>query len=297
MKYSFLVFLGAASYGILSTIAKFSYEAGFSAFDATGSQMIFGTIILWAMVLLTSKKDKGNKLSAKSIVATMLMGIPIGITSFSYYQAVQLMPASLAILLLFQFTWIGVLFEAISTKQLPNKFKIISSLVLMFGTVLAAGILEHGLNNFSLKGFVFGIVSAFSYALFIFFSGKSGDENIRPLKKSALMVTGAMILTSLLHPPMFLVNGALYEGLIPYGVLLAIFGAVLPPLLFSIGIPRIGVGLSSIISAAELPVAVVASSFLLHEDVTALQWLGVLVILSGMILPNIIAKKRNVVLV
>ena len=120
MKYSFLVFLGAASYGILSTIAKLSYEAGLTPADATGSQMLFGVIMLWAIVFFTERGKKPVKVNRKDIIRFVFMGIPVGLTSIFYYQSVQLLPASIAILLLFQFTWIGILFESISIKEFPS---------------------------------------------------------------------------------------------------------------------------------------------------------------------------------
>ncbi|MEA4904267.1 MAG: EamA family transporter, partial [Petrimonas sp.] len=69
--------------------------------------------------------------------------------------------------------------------------------------------------------------------------------------------------------------------------MLALLGTVIPPLFFSFGMPRTGVSLGAILSAAELPVAVVSSSLILREDVQALQWIGVFLILSAIVLTNI----------
>jgi drug/metabolite transporter (DMT)-like permease len=290
MKYSFLVFLGAASYGILSTIAKLSYKAGFTAADATGGQMIFGVIMLWAIVFITERGKKNVKAKKTDIVNIMLMGIPVGLTSVFYYQSVQLLPASIAILLLFQFTWIGLLFEAISTKKYPSLAKIVSAIILMGGTVLASGLLDTGIDSFNTKGIIYGLLASVSYALFIFFNGKT-SSGISPARKSALMLTGAAILSVIVYPPVFLINGAIFEGYLYYGIPLALFGAVIPPFLFAVGIPKIGVGLSSIINATELPVAVMASSLILGEIVTSSQWTGVIVILAAMVVPNLVEKK------
>lgn len=298
MKYSFLVFLGAASYGILSTIAKLSYDAGFTPADATGSQMLFGVIMLWGIVFFTERGKNAIKADIKDIIKFMLMGIPVGLTSIFYYQSVQLLPASIAILLLFQFTWIGILFEAISLREFPSFAKIVSSVILLGGTVLASGVLETGFNNFSTEGIVYGLLASVSYASFIFFNGKSSG-GISSAKKSALMLTGATILTVIVYPPVFLFNSSIVRELVIYGLPLALFGAVIPPLLFAIGIPKIGVGMSSIINATELPVAVMASSLVLGEVVTSSQWTGVSVILAAMVLPNLIErriKKRRMVL-
>ena len=290
MKYSFLVFLGAASYGILSTIAKLSYSAGFSAADATSGQMVIGLIILWSIVFFLERKKTTVKATKSEAINLMLMGIPVALTSIFYYQSVLLLPASIAILLLFQFTWIGILFESISKKEMPSPAKIISALILLGGTVMASGVLATGIEGFSTKGIIYGLLASVSYALFIFFNGKTTIQ-ISSAKKTAWMLTGATILTVIVYPPVFLFNGAIAQGYLIYGVPLALFGAVIPPFLFAVGIPKIGVGLSSIINATELPVAVLASSFVLSEVVTSSQWTGVIIILLAMIVPNVIESK------
>ncbi|WP_262895349.1 EamA family transporter [Penaeicola halotolerans] len=119
-------------------------------------------------------------------------------------------------------------------------------------------------------------------------SGRIGNA-LNPLHKSALMLTGACILIFVIFPPTFIWNGAITAGLWKWGIPLALFGTVIPPIFFAIGIPKTGVGLSSIISSAELPVAVLMSSIILGESVSAIQWLGVAIILSAIILSN--AKK------
>lgn len=299
MKYSFLVFIGAASYGILSTIAKLSYSAGFTASDATSGQMVIGVAMLWMIVLFLEKNKSTRNPSKKESVSLMLMGIPVALTSIFYYLSVQLLPASIAILLLFQFTWIGILFEAISKKQFPSVAKIISAIILLGGTVLASGVLQTGIDGFSTTGIIYGLLASVSYALFIFFNGKTSIK-VSAAKKTAWMLTGATILTVIIYPPVFLFNGAISAGFLNYAIPLALFGAVIPPFLFAVGIPKIGVGLSSIINATELPVAVIASSIVLGELVTSSQWLGVTVILLAMIIPNLIEnkiKKRKLALV
>ena len=52
-------------------------------------------------------------------------------------------------------------------------------------------------------------------------------------------------------------------------------------------------GLATILGAGESPVAVIASVLVLSEQVTAPQWIGVIVILLGIAYPQIAAQKRG----
>lgn len=50
------VFLGAASFGILSSVVKTAYKSGYTVGQVTGVQTLFGMIILWGLYLLSKSK-------------------------------------------------------------------------------------------------------------------------------------------------------------------------------------------------------------------------------------------------
>lgn len=133
--------------------------------------------------------------------------------------------------------------------------------------------------NLSWQGAGWGLLSAFTFATFIFLSGSVG-KNTAPLLKSGLLSAGGLFVVFLVFPPVYLVDIPTLIGVAPYGLLLGIFGAVLPPLLYSIGMPQIGPGLGTILTASELPVAVSMSALVLGEHVGMLQWIGVALILG-----------------
>ncbi|MBY0244829.1 MAG: DMT family transporter [Sphingobacteriaceae bacterium] len=289
LKGIILVFLGACSFGILSTFVKLAYADGYTLGDVTGTQAFFGAIMLWVFYGVQTQTRNHKK---KAIVfqtkwyVLVLAGVFTGLVSLLYYQCVKLVPASIAIILLMQFIWIGVLLELIIFKKKPSKIQLLAVLFVLFGTVLASGMMDAQINNISFSGIVYGLLAAFCYAVFLMLNGKLGNE-YPPLKKSALMITGACILIFLVLPPQFLFNGALNGSLMKWGIILAVFGTVIPPICFSNGIPRAGLALSSIISSAELPVAVCMSAMVLQEEVNATQWLGVVIILVSLVLPNL----------
>jgi len=164
--------------------------------------------------------------------------------------------------------------------------------VLFGGTLLAAGILDQGLTEFHWMGVMFGFLSAISYTVFILLSGKAVPA-VHPAYRSAWMITGGMLFVFVLFPPRFLIDGTLLDGLLPFGFMLGLFGAFLPPVLYAIGVPRIGEGLTGILGAAELPVAVMLSSVVLHEHVSAIQWIGVCLVLLGVALPELLKRTSR----
>ncbi|MGF1923855.1 MAG: EamA family transporter [Bacteroidia bacterium] len=198
-----LVLLGACSFGILSTFVKLAYADGYNLSDVTGTQAFFGAILLWASYFVetkTSKKIYPN--SDTPWYKLLVAGTFTGLVSIFYYQCVKLVPASLAIILLMQFVWISVLLERIIYKKKPGKMQILAIFVILIGTVLASGFLQAEPNSINIEGIVFGLLAALCYAIFLMLNGKLGND-YPPLKKSALMITGACILIFVTLPPAF----------------------------------------------------------------------------------------------
>jgi drug/metabolite transporter (DMT)-like permease len=279
--YALIVFLGGCCYGILSTFVKLAYSAGYSVTEVTGGQYLFGTLITWIIVLFTKKK----KVTRSQTLKLLLSGIPFGLTGAFYYQSLQTLHASLAIILLFQFVWIGTLFELILYKRKPTKEKLLSIMILLVGSILAGGIISEGGIKLSWQGTIWGLLSAFTFATFIFLSGSVG-KNTPALLKSALLSTGALVVVFLIYSPIYLFDLPTLVGIAPYGLILGLLGVFLPPLLFSIGMPHIGPGLGTILTASELPVAVSMSALVLGESIGWSRWMGVILILSGIIVSN-----------
>jgi len=293
-KNALLVFLGACSFGVLSSFVKIAYAKGYTLGEVTGIQIFFGMLILWIIYWFgkaggfLQRKNTTQKGSWK----LLLSGVSTGTVSILYYKCIQLLPASIAIVLLMQFIWMGIFLEYLFFQVKPSKIQITSVFLVLIGTVLAAGLLNESQFALSFKGITFGLLAALSYAIFLIVNGRVGNT-YPAIQKSALMLTGACILIFAIFPPFFIIDGTLIAGLWFWGLILALFGTILPPLFFAIGVPKIGIPVSSILSAAELPVAVAMSYFVLSEKVSVEQWLGVIIILLAIILPNWSKLKRN----
>lgn len=298
LKGGVIVFLGACSFGLLSTIVKTAYGTGYTLGEITGSQSFFGMIILWGLYFVqarvfSNKKEKSAEVPASSKTAwwkVMAAGVFTGLVSVFYYKCVSLVPASIAIILLMQYLWISIILDALIFRKKPARIQLISALVVLLGTVFAGGIFNSSVT-LNIEGLIYGLLAALCYALFILTSGRIGND-LPVFKKSALMITGACIMVWIIFRPTFFFDGVMIEGLYKWGLILALLGTVIPPAFFSYGIPKVGVSLGAILSAAELPVAVLSSCLILQEDVQFLQWVGVGLILLAIASTNIRFKEK-----
>ena len=290
-----LVFLGACSFGVLSSIVKTAYKSGYTLGQVTGIQCFLGMIILWGIHFLVKTFNKSKVTIASKTPLTKkwqvcAVGIFPGLVGICYYQCVQLVPASIAIILLMQYLWISVIIDFVIFKNKPTPMQLVTVVTIIVGSSLAAGIFNQAIE-LNLTGCFFGFLAALMYSLFITTSSNIGNE-LPKLEKSALMITGACIVTFVIFPPLFFFELSIDDKIYQLGFLLALLGTVLPPFLFSVGMPKIGISLSAILSAAELPVAVTCSYFYLRESVYLNQWIGVVIILFAIALPNLKHLKK-----
>lgn len=279
--YACIVFAAGACYGILSTFVKIAYAAGLDLTDVSGVQCLFGMFFLWAGVFFTRKKT----LTPFHVLSLLVVGIPMALTTIFYYRSLETLSASLAVVFLFQSIWMGSVVEAFISHRFPSPLKCLSIILCLAGTFLAAGFLEGNQPLSLSSGMVWGLLAALSYTAVITASSLLG-EGIPPALKGALMATGDTILTFIVLPPVFILTPAIWPALLPFGLLLGLFGVALPPFLLSWGMPHIGPGLGSILVASELPVALVMALLVLGESASPLQWAGIACILGGIVVGN-----------
>jgi drug/metabolite transporter (DMT)-like permease len=148
-------------------------------------------------------------------------------------------------------------------------------------------------SQFSFMGIVFGLLAAICYGLYITLSAKVAVD-VHPISRSVIIVFVSMSVVLSVFPPTFIGNGILLDGLWLWALLLSFFGVVIPPICYTIGVPKTGGGLASIFSSIELSVAVLMSGLVLQEKVTVLQWVGVTAIIIGIALPEFIARRLRV---
>ncbi|MDI5887327.1 MULTISPECIES: EamA family transporter [Flavobacterium] len=292
LKGVFLVGLGATSYGMLATFVKIAYGEGFTTPEVTIAQFVYG-ITGMLLINLFQKAKKGNevvKASKKNITQLMLAGTSLGMTSIFYYLAVKYIPVSIAIVLLMQTVWMGVLFEMILEKKRPSNQKIISVVIVLIGTALATNLIQSKVE-LDWRGIVLGLLSAASFTTTMFTANRvathvsSAQRSLYMLLGGAIIVFGFAIATQ--------TTPFNFQIFMKWGIILALFGTIIPPLLFNAGFPLTGIGLGSIVSALELPVSVLMAYFLLNENVNLIQWIGIVLIILAIVIMNVNFKKRT----
>ena len=292
LKGVFLVALGASSYGMLATFVKLAYKDGYTTAEVTSSQFIYGIIGILLINLFQKivNKEKAQKASSKNIFQLMVAGTSLGITSVFYYLCVKYIDVSIAIVLLMQTVWMGVLLEWILDKKRPSTQKIISVIIVLFGTFLATKLYEFTIQ-LDWRGIFWGILAAASFTTTMFTANKVALRISSAQRSLYMLLGGAVIVfTFSAFTQVGFLNIEIFKN---YGLFLALFGTIIPPILLNAGFPITGLGLGSIVASLELPVSVFMAFLILNEKVVFWQWSGIALIILAIVIMNLNFSKKE----
>jgi drug/metabolite transporter (DMT)-like permease len=283
-KSTLYVAAGACSYGLLATIVKYANHLGIHTSLLTFLQFMFGFLFLLSFNLLSKRNaEEHNVIKFSSKIKLMVWGISLGLTTTLYYLSIQYIPVSAGIILLMQSIWISLVAEAVLLKKFPSKGKITGVIIVLLGTTLATNLFQNN-NNLDYRGIILGFGAGISYALAIYASSTVEKDLPSPIRSQFLVLGGLLLIVAFWNIDII---RYMQPNALPWGLLIAIFGTILPPLLFTKGIPKTGIAMGNIISSLEIPVSTLSAMLVLQEVVSGFQWFGILLILMAVIIINV----------
>jgi drug/metabolite transporter (DMT)-like permease len=296
LKGVFLVALGATSYGMLATFVKIAYNEGFTTAEVTTSQFVYGLLGLLIVNFIQRNRSKKERVkpTRKNTIQLIVAGTSTGLTSLFYYLAVKYIPVSIGIVMLMQTVWMGVLLEWILDKKAPSMQKTVAVFIVLIGTGLAINIFKIDFNDTSIDwttGIFWGLLAATSFTTTMFTANRIATHVSAAHRSLLMLIGGAVIVFSFALVTQ--VTPFNMDIFMKWGIILALFGTIIPPLLLNAGFPHTGIGLGSIVASLELPVSVLMAYFLLHEQVILIQWLGIILIISAIVIMNLNFKRRT----
>lgn len=280
--------LGAISFGIPASLFKIARHQGVVNGPLLFWSFLSAVLILGIIQIVRRKWIYRQHTSWKQVGLLIAAGTASGFTNTFYIQALKLIPVAVAAVMLMQAVWLSTLLGAIIHRRLPTRMQVLSIVLVLVGTVLAAGLFPIT-SALSPLGLLFSFLAACAYACTMQFTASLGN-NLDPLSKTLLLCIGAFLLISFIWAPEIVTTATTFAT-VKWGVLIAVFSMVFPLVVYSIFMPYLDIGIGPILSSLELPASIVVAFILLGETVNWLQVFGVLVIISAVILPNIVSMN------
>jgi drug/metabolite transporter (DMT)-like permease len=276
-----MVFVGGWCYGGLVPLVRLAHSLGFDITRLMALQYLIAAAILGTLVLIFSRRG----VSPKQLLQLLGLGAVAAGVSFGYYHALTLLPSATAVTLLFQFVWMGVVFQAICERKLPGRTTVFAVVLVFGGTILAAGILEWDLGSLNALGVFYGLLSAVLYTAFLYLSGKVATE--APTLNRTLYTSLGSLLITLCVVPSFITSGAIVREFSWIAVPLAFVGIIAPVFLIQKAAPYLPSGVTTIMASSELPSGILMGALFVGDPLGALEVMGVVIILVGIVLSQL----------
>ena len=282
LKYSLIMFLAGSCYGFVVPLVRTAQNAHYNTGDIMVSQYLVAAVALSIVCLLFSRR----KVGLKDALKLLGMGVVAASVSFFYYQSLLLVSPATSLTLLFQFVWMGMVFEAIRTKTLPRITAVLAVSLVVIGAVLATGMLDEGVALESLHplGILFGLLSAVSYTAFLMLSSRVATS-LPALNRTMFTAIGSFVIALAIAPTYFEHALLVIDPLL--SIALGLAGICIPVYLIAVSAPKLPAGLATVMASSELPSGVICASIFLGETVSLIMGLGVVIVLVGILLSEL----------
>ncbi|WP_024746369.1 EamA family transporter [Levilactobacillus namurensis] len=278
------VALGAISFGVPASLFKIARREGVVNGPLLFWSFLSAVVILGIVHVVRRNWLRYQHTNWKQIGLVIAAGTGSGFTNTFYIQALKLIPVVAAAVMLMQAVWLSVLLGAVIQRRWPSRLQVLSIVLVLIGTVLAAGLFPIT-QALSPLGLFYAFLAACGYACTMQFTALLGN-NLDPLTKTWLLCLGAFILISIVWIPQIATTSVTLPT-IKWGVLIALFSMVFPLVAYSLFMPQLDLGIGPILSSLELPSSIVVAFILLGETVSGQQILGVFIIIAAVVLPNV----------
>lgn len=277
------VLLSATCFAFTSILFKTAFRIGLGPFEILALQSWIASILLLAYNFLFRREV--FKVTKRTLLALAFQGIigSLG-TSILYAYALIYLPVSVAILLLYLYPVLVLTAGVVFWNKKVSPHEIIALLLTFTGTILASGFFL-GVGKIPLLGVIFGLASAFAYAVFNLV-GELAVQKISPLGvMSFSQWFSSLGLLMYFHGRWVNIPWQEFQIWI-IGLALATIASILPFYLILVGIKYIGSDQAAILSTFELPMTFILAALILQEFPRWNQWVGGALVLAGIILLN-----------
>jgi drug/metabolite transporter (DMT)-like permease len=215
----------------------------------------------------------------------LLLGGLLSLAALAAFFGLEILPAGTMVVLFYTYPAMVAIIGLFLGEKLPALAWVALGLTIA-GVALVTPDFSAGLSGANFTGVLLALVNALIVAVYFILNSRLLRAHRDKTRASAYIVTGALI---------FLVLFTLVRGgvQVPQGetwlyfIALAVFSTVFPVFCLTNGIARLGPARASIVGSFEPLLTSFWAMLFLGEVMIAQQWLGGLVIVSGVILLNL----------
>ena len=290
-----IVAVAAVAFSGKAIIVKLAYRYGVDAVALLALRMIFAAPLFLALAWWDNRRERREPLARADIRAIAMLGF-IGYYLASYFDflGLQYVTAALERLLLFIHPTFVLLLSALFFKRRITARDVVAVVLSYLGIALVFGHDVATQPGNVVLGSFWVLLSALFYAAYLMGSGRVVGRvgSIRFSCYAGLVSCLAVIV----HYAVTRDIGAIFRQPLPVynlSMLMAAVSTVLPIVLTSEGIRRIGASHASIVASLGPIATIFLGAIFLDEPITALQLGGAALVLAGILAISLQKKAET----
>jgi drug/metabolite transporter (DMT)-like permease len=267
---------------VISFSAIFVRLSGVSSDTSAFFRALYAIPVLLVLWLAFGARGRSRKLQALALVSGIFLGFDLAI----WHRAIHWIGAGLATVLgNTQVIWVGIAAWVLHSER-PRRSVLLGAPLAFAGMILVSGLgRPDAYGEHPLRGTLFGVATGLAYAVFLLLFRRSTSRHETPFTAFLVCTIGTAVATGV-------VGGVVGELDVSWSwpahgwlIALALGSQVVGWLLIGYALPRLPAVETSVLLLLQ-PMATVLWGYLLFsEDLSAVQWLGVALVLSGVALP------------
>jgi drug/metabolite transporter, DME family len=288
LPYFFIAF-GAALWGLIALFVRGLSSFGFTAMEIVAIRVTAAAIMLLVIGFI---RFRGQiRISLKDLPLFFGTGIlSVVFFNWCYFTAIDYMPISLAVILLYTSPAFVAVLSFIFLKESLTVKKIGAVIGTITGCILIAGLTGESAESIPIWALLIGLGSGLGYALYSIF-GKFALRKYSPF--TVTLYTFVVAALGLFPVVRLWEKSELFLdfNVLLYGAGLGLIPTVLAYFLYTWGLERTESSKAAVIATVEPIVATVLGVVLYHEELTMSQIAGSLFILASVIVVNLPGRK------
>ncbi|GAB7022635.1 DMT family transporter [Salidesulfovibrio brasiliensis] len=273
--------ISAIAFGMLVIFAKMGYAVGMTAVEMLQCRFTFGAALLFLWLFATNRR--ALVADAKMLVRCALIGLLIyPIQSYCFLTAAKYIPAATDALILYFYPVTVTILSAIFFKMKIDRTVILSLLLVFTGCALVFyDAFLQKMDPFGLM-LAFGAMATFSTYLMVV---QVLLRDTEPLKATLYVLLFAGLAYNIAGDMDFYLN--MTRQTLAIGLSLGLICSVIAVGFLYLAVEKVGSAYASIFSSVEPVATLMAAHWLLDEHVVPLQVGGAVLVVVGIVLPNL----------
>ena len=286
-----LIIIAGLFWGSMGLFVRHLNALGFTSIQVACLRLVTAGIIFSLILLI--KDPKGFKIQVRDIPLFLALGL-VSILFFTccYFTAIRLMTMSTAAILLYTSPiWVMVL-SVIFLKEKITSRKVIALILAFAGCILVSG---FG-GKVTLPGVLAGLGSGLGYGLYSIF-GTFALRKYKPLTVTCYTFLIAGAGSVFVSDPSDLFSKIAGAGSVPafagFVLLTAVVTAVIPFLLYTIGLNKTTASKAAVLATVEPAAATLFGFFVMKESLGLIAVCGIVLVFAAIFVLSFRTGKEN----